>query len=161
MSIRAGVAVTALLSLVAACGGSTTAPVVTQGPPETYAPIITDDPMLGSGVITFGTDYDPDTLRITNPKHTFKVGSKGIAWSASLSDTVGGTSVTQIIASRSKSGVERTLINIDIDISNPDSDTLANEIDLALLVDRKPGTYVMRYLRDGDVLAAGEFTLVR
>jgi len=39
---------------------------------------------------------------------------------------------------------------------------LANQIDLALLLDRKPGTYVMRYMRDdGTVLAEGEFTLVK
>jgi len=38
---------------------------------------------------------------------------------------------------------------------------LANRLNLALLVGRKPGTYVMRYLRESDVLAEGMFTLTR
>jgi hypothetical protein len=113
------------------------------------------------GVITFGTAFDPDTLAITKPVSQFKATSKSIAWSASLTESADATSLTFIIASQSTSGTERVIIKQEVDVSNPDSDTFANDADLALLVDRKKGTYVMRYLRDSKVLAEGTFTLTK
>lgn len=147
--------------MLAACSGT---PAAQPAAPTAYAPdapVETLAPLYGTGVITFGTSFDPDDLSIAAPKSTFKVGSKKIAWSASLSRPAGATTLTLIIASRSKSGVETTLIKEDVDVSNPDFDTLANDADLALLVDRKAGTYVMRYLRDSTVLAEGTFTLIK
>lgn len=61
----------------------------------------------------------------------------------------------------STAGSERVRVKEEIDVSNPDSDLFANAIDLAALVDNKPGTYVMRYIESGDVLAEGTFTLVK
>jgi len=100
-------------------------------------------------------------LQIVGLRSSFKRTVKKIAWSAQLSELAGATSLTFVLASRSKSGVERILIRQETDISNPDFDILANRLNLALLVGRKPGTYVMRYLRESDVLAEGMFTLTR
>ena len=99
---------------------------------------------FGTGVITFGTAYDPDDLSIPQPRASFKTTTKKIAWSASLLTPAGATSLTLILA-----------------VSDPSFDVLANEADLALLLDRKAGTYVMRYLRGSDVLAEGQFALVK
>lgn len=152
----------AIALLVAACG--TAAPpagVPTIASNPTLTP--TDAPVVGggTGVISFGTGFDADSLAITGAKSSFKASTKKIAWSASLLEPAGATTLTIVIASRSKSGVERILVKQDVDISDPAFDTLANAVDLGLLVDRKPGTYVMRYLRDADVLAEGTFTLVK
>lgn len=152
----------AVALLVTACSGGAPA-----APRETFVPITpppaatTDAPIIGSGVITFGTAYDADTLAITAPKTSFKASSKKIAWSAALLGNAGATTLTFILASKSKTGAERIIIKQETDVSNPSFDTLANDADLSLLVDRKPGTYVMRYLRESDVLAEGEFTLTK
>lgn len=148
--------------LVAACSASPAAPtlpVITAAPAPTVS---VTDPIAGrTGKIAFGNNYDHDTLAVTGPTSIFKTSAKRIAWSASLWDSVNATSVTWILATQSKTGVETVLFKEEHDISNPDSDTLANAIDLGLLVGRKPGTYVMRYLRGKDVLAEGTFTLVK
>jgi hypothetical protein len=147
-----------LVVLVAACSAPPAAaptPTPTPGPTETpYVP-------FGTGVITFGTSYDPDDLSIPTPKTSFKTSSKKIAWSASLLMPAGATSLTFILASKSASGVEQIIVKTEVDISNPDVDTIANDADLALLVGRKAGTYVMRYLRGNDLLAEGQFRLVK
>jgi hypothetical protein len=146
--------------LIAACSTPAAAPVAT---PQPVTPTIaeTPPPLYGTGIITFGNNYDPDTLAITGPTSIFKSTAKRIAWSASLRRPAGATSLTLIIASVTKTGVETTLVKQDVDVSNPDFDTLANAIDLGLLLGRKPGTYVMRYLRESTVLAEGTFTLVK
>lgn len=115
----------------------------------------------GSGIITFGTAYDPDTLLISKPTSRFKRTYPEIAWSAELTRGAGSTTMTWIIASQSASGTEVTLLNQEQTVSNPDFDLLANVADLAFLVDNKAGTYVMRYIESGEVLAEGTFTLVK
>ena len=149
------------LLLLAACSGARPVATTTQQPATTPQP--TPDPTVPAtfGRITFGTSYDPDTLEIAKPITKFKRTIAMIAWSASLSDTVNATSIELVIASQSASGTERVIERVDIDVANPDSDTLANKVDLASIVGNKAGTYVMRYIRDGKVLAEGTFTLVK
>ena len=53
------------------------------------------------------------------------------------------------------------IYRLDIELADPESNIVANKIDLASLLDRKPGTYVMRYLRGGTTLAEGTFRLVK
>lgn len=146
--------------LVAACGASPAAPPVT---PQPVAPTSfeTLPPLYGTGVITFGNKFDPNTLKIIGPTSVFKASAKRIAWSAALRTPAGATTLTWILAKVTAGGAETTVFKQDADVSNPDFDTLANAIDLGLLLSRKPGTYVMRYLRDSDVLAEGKFTLVK
>jgi hypothetical protein len=148
------------VSLLACAGRPAAEPERTETPVVTLTP--TEDPDLANfGKITFGKNYDPDTLTIAKPITRFKRTYPEIAWSASLTDTVNDTSIEIIVARRSKAGVETTLISEEVDVSNPDSDLLANKVDLATLLDNKAGTYVMRYVRDGKTLAEGEFELVK
>ncbi|MEX1172439.1 MAG: hypothetical protein WEG56_07490 [Chloroflexota bacterium] len=91
---------------------------------------------------------------------SFKTTYPEIAWSADLTRAVGATSIEWVLASQSASGTERVTWSQELDISNPDSDLLANKLDLAFFVDDEPGTYVMRYIEGGEVLAEGTFTLV-
>ncbi len=153
--------------LVAACGGGGSV-TATQPPAATptQAPTVTEEPtndpvIEGLGVITFGTALDEDTLLITKVTSKFKRTVKKIYWSAQFSEPADSTSLTLVIASVSKSGAERGIIKEDVDISDPAFDLLANGANIALLVDNKAGTYVMRYLRESTILAEGEFTLVK
>jgi hypothetical protein len=155
-----------LALLVAACGAAPgvapTHPAVTTPPPAaSIGP--TDEPadVSGTGVITFGTALNEDTLQITKATNKFKRTASKIAWSADLTEAAGATSLTLIVASKSASGAERGIIKTDVDISDPTFDLIANSADIATLLDNKAGTYVMRYLRDATVLAEGTFTLVK
>lgn len=152
--------------VLAGCGGGTTIIYVT--PPPTEAPAVVAQPPdpepsfgLGSGVISFGTSYDPDTLTIPKPLTRFKRTYPEIAWSADMYRAIGATSMTWVIVEQSSSGAETTLIQEEQDVGSPDYTILANAADLAFLLDNKAGTYVMRYIESGDVLAEGAFTLVK
>lgn len=118
-------------------------------------------PVVGSGRISFGTGYDPTTLKVTGAKSTFGVKSKSIAWSAEFTEQAGATELTLVLASKRQGGAEESIHQEAISISNPAFGILANQADLASIVGNRPGTYVLRYLRGAVVLAEGEFTLVR
>lgn len=147
--------------VVAACGTTPAAPVVPDPTAPPFVPTL--EPVGGSGLITFGlpANLNEDTLEINPSRDSFKVSNKGIAWSAELSEEAGATTLTWILAKVSSGGSERIIWREDTDVSNPGFTILANEADLSLLVDRKPGTYVMRYLRDAEILAEGKFTLTK
>lgn len=150
------------LIVVAACQAPAPAgPAPTPAPIVTQAPVVT--PVAGSGVITFGrpSALDDDTLLINPSRDTFDVGTKKIAWSAHLSGPAEATKLTIIIAKVSGSGTERQVYTEKVPVSNPEFDILAADGDLAALVGRKPGTYVMRILRGATVLAEGKFKLVK
>lgn len=153
----------ATLALTACSGGPGAPPqptrTATPGPVITEAP--TDPPVIETGIVSFGLDYDPNSLDIVKPTARFKRTIKEIAWSASFSEPAGATTITLTIASVSAGGAEGVIESLDVKISNPRSDLLANKADLASLVGNKVGTYVLRYSRDGTVLAEGQFTLVK
>lgn len=154
---------TILTLVLAACSGSPAAPVATPTPFAPPAVVPTLAPLGGSGIITFGSpaNLNEDTLEIHPSKSSFGVGSKGIAWSAELTEEAGATSLTWIVAKVSASGAETIKWRKEVDVSNPSFSIFANHADLAFLLDRKAGTYVMRYLRDADILAEGKFTLTK
>lgn len=151
-------ALAASLALIVA--GCTTVAAPPAAVP-TPTPEITVPPLGGSGVITFGTAYNADTLYIDQPLTRFKVASRKIAWSASFSEAAGATTLTFVFASKSSAGVERILVKHDTDVADPAFDLIANDADLSLLAGRKAGGYVLRYLRGSTVLAEGEFSLVK
>lgn len=153
----------AIAFLAAACAspGAPATTVTPTNPPAVTTPEPEPAYEGGSGIITFGTAYDPDTLFIAKPLTRFKRTFPEIAWSAELARSVDATSVEWIVASQTASGSERVIIREDHDVSNPSNDLFANKIDLASLVDNKAGTYVMRYIESGEVLAEGTFTLVK
>jgi hypothetical protein len=134
-------------------------PTATTYIPPSETPTIA--PVHGTGIITFGTAYDSTDLTIPSPKTSFKTTAKTIAWSASFSESAGATTITLILASVSSSGVEKIIDKEDVAVSNPDFDILASKADLASIVGRKAGTYVLRYLRDATILAQGQFKLVK
>ena len=154
----------AIALLVAACSESGTAGAVTAPGQIEPTGVATPEPTPahegGTGRITFGTAYDPDTLEITTPFTKFKRGYPAIAWSADLTHAVGPTSITLVISRQSTTGVDETIVSQDVKIGDPDITILANVADLASLVDNRPGTYVMRYVKSVEILAAGSFTLV-
>ena len=152
----------AMALLIAACGGGAAAtdrPADPTERPTPEPPAYTVPPNFG--VITFGLDYDPDTLDIIKPTERFKATYPAIAYSASLTEGAGAAKLRLVVASVSAAGSERVIIDEDVAVSNPAADIFANKVDLASLLDNKPGTYVMRFLRDATVLAEGTFTLVK
>jgi hypothetical protein len=138
----------AALALVAACGGGT----ATNS-------LVPASPTPGLGVISFGTGVNPTTLLITTPETSFAVTNAAISWSAQLSETAGATSLTLIFAAVSATGTETGAIQQNMPVSNPGFTIFANTSDLPTIVGGKPGTYVMRILRDAKILAEGKFTL--
>lgn len=152
-----------LSALLAACGGST---AVSTTRPITEPPaVVTPEPEpafeVGTGIITFGTAYDEDSLEIPKPLTRFKATFPEIAWSASFWREPGTTTITLVLVRQSSGGAETTLINQEQSLGSPDYVILANSADLAFLADNKPGTYVMRYIESGDTLAEGSFELVK
>jgi len=150
--------------VLAGCSDTANAPVPARTAAPTTAPTAVPaaaPEFSRTGIITFGKSFNTNTLKIIGPAVSFKASSKLIAWSAELSEPAGATTITVILASRTAGGAESLLYKLDVDISDPSFGILANKADLALVVDRKPGTYIMRYLRGGTVLAEGTFRLVK
>ncbi|MGZ8439090.1 MAG: hypothetical protein ACXWXR_11200 [Candidatus Limnocylindrales bacterium] len=156
----------AIILLVSACGGgiieATAAPALIQAPAgvNAIAPIA-PAPRTVPGVITFGTAYDPNTLEMAKPLTRFKRTFPEIAWSAHLSRGVDAASMSWVVVRRSTSGVEKAVFDVDEPADGPSIRTVANAGDLALCVGNVAGTYVMRYVDAGEVLAEGTFTLVK
>lgn len=93
---------------------------------------------------------------VENPETTFSLDEeKQIAWTATLPEPVGDTSVNLVI---SPQGGRSELFGYRQ--FTPGATTLVNEMTLGRFI-RDPGVYVMRYISiDGEVLAEGEFELV-
>ena len=113
------------------------------------------------GLITFGQRYDETNQRAREVRTRFTAADSDIAWSAALAQAIGTRSLTLVIASRSPAGVETVVIRAAVPVSNPAAEVFAEKANLTKMLGNKPGTYVMRYFRDGDVLAEGTFTLVK
>jgi hypothetical protein len=146
-------------------GGSSVAGVArtspTALPPATPAPIPTPLPYYGPGTITFGKGYDPTSVAIIGPATKFKASTRKIAWQASLTGPPGASFLQFIIAMRKAHGSEVNVYTAKIKITNEHTNVVAAASDLAALVDRKPGTYVVRLVRAGDLMAKGQFTLTK
>jgi hypothetical protein len=135
--------------------GAALSPSITEQATPTLAPL------AGSGKITFGIGLDETTLEVTQPRSTFKLGSK-IAFSAELSEPAGATKLDVIIASVSSSGAEAVVYTETVSVSNPDDDVFGLKgFDISALVNEKPGKYVMRYFRASTKLAEGTLTLAK
>ena len=113
------------------------------------------------GTIEFGTKYDPDTLEMTRAAHRFHASAKSIAYVIHLSEAAGSTSLTLTLTRRTSGGAETTIATVPFEVANPDFDTFANWYDFAAFADRELGTYVLRIVREGKLLAEGTFRLVK
>ena len=121
---------------------------------EVIAPLIVE-PDPGSGFITFGVAFDPETLAIPKPLTRFKRTYPQIAWGAHLTHGVTASSITWAVAKRSASGKETPVFSVDEPIDGSEVTILANAGDLALLVGNEAGDYVMRYSDASELLAEG------
>ena len=117
--------------------------------------------VAGTGKITFGTDFDKDTLLISKPKKTFPKGVKKIAWSAQFVEPAGVTTLHLVFAKVGKGGSESIVDSSNVGISNPALDLVASKADLAGIAGHKVGVYRLRYLGGDRVLAEGTFRLVK
>ncbi len=148
------------LALTLVVGACSTAPAP-QVQILTAPPVATEAPVTElAGTIEFGTAFDPDTLVMTEPTSRFKRTYSPISYVIHLSGPAGATELTATLTRRASGGVETTIDSVPMPIANPDFDTFANAADLAASVGNTPGTYVMRVIREGTVLAEGTFTLV-
>jgi hypothetical protein len=100
------------------------------------------------------------TLAIVKPASSFKTTSRLIAYSADLSEPAGTVAATLIYATREAGGVESVVYKMSWPVADPSFTRLATKEDLAGFFGRKPGTYVLRFLRGATVLAEGTFRLV-
>jgi hypothetical protein len=161
MRILASLLLFLALDLIACGGGTSTTSPATE-PPAVESVEPTEVPVDGSGVITFGLAYDPDTLEIPKPIARFKRNLKrDIAWSAELVEPAGATSIKVVFARVGKGGTEELILSTDTELSNPDFTIVANAADLVTLAENRAGTYVLRYLRDATLLAEGQFQLIK
>ena len=155
----------AIALFVAACADASAYPtaapaLVRAAPVEDAIVLLAPIRHPETGVITFGTAYDPKTLAIPKPLTRFKRTYPVIAWSADLSRGVTGGYVTWTVVRQSDSGDEAVMFEVEEPIDDAHLTTLANSGSLTSHVDHVPGTYVMRYVDAGEVLAEGAFTLV-
>ena len=156
----------AVALVLSACGSGYVYPTAA---PAVERPDLVEDAMVliaparepVTGVITFGTSFDPDTLDIPEPLTRFKRTFPVIAWSADLAHGVNAAFVSWTVVRRTDSGIEETMFDVEEPIDGSTITSLANSADLAFHVDHIAGTYVMRYLDSSEILAEGTFTLVK
>ena len=151
----------AIALLVVACGSdgnsATPRPSASQAPTQ----LPTAARIVGSGVIRFGHDYDPASLSIIRGSGRFRTTEAAIAWRAEFSEAANASSVVLLLAAVSATGAESVIETLDVAVAHPDFNLLASKADLATLAKHRAGTYVLRYIRDGTVLAEGRFKLVK
>jgi hypothetical protein len=110
-------------------------------------------------VITFGSDYDPVDLTIVAPATDFHVGAH-VAWRADFSRPPGTATVRFTLTELRPVGPSIVHWQEDIPLSNPAFTVLVNRAVLSTYAHDEPGTFVMRYLAGGTVLAVGTFIIV-
>lgn len=150
-----GILAFAVVALVGCTGSGNSA----SAPPSEAPSAPPSQAGAAPGSITFGTILDSG-LVISDPATSFDANVPQIAWSAVLKDKVGATSITLVFASVAADGSETVIQQTDVPVSSPDFNVLGSGgVDLATLAGNAPGTYVLRYIRGGTVLAEGEFAL--
>lgn len=110
----------------------------------------------GPGVITFGTQFNADTLRITDP-HTAFPPTGRFVWSAQLTEAAGAPQLTiRLSAFDPATGIETPVSETIDQVDNQQSVIFLRRPLMQRLVD-EPGIYVLRYLRGEVLLAEGYF----
>src|SRR3954454_3407779 len=145
---------------VGACAPAEAAPSVKPAPTVAASIDYTTPEPPPLGLITFGQSFDPLTKRALQVRTQFTTDDPEIAWSTSLVQAVAAKKLQMLIAARSATGSERIVSRKDVKVEDTTSLVFATKSNLASAVGKKAGTYVLRYLRDGIVIAEGTFTLV-
>lgn len=155
--------IVAALVLAALLAGCASEPRLSPTPtPRALSP--DDFPTLAPppiGLITFGQSYDEANQRAREVRTVFTANDPDIAWSVALAQAIGTQSLTLVIASRAPIGMEAVIVRAAVPVANPIAEVFAVRADLTKMLGNKPGMYVMRYFRDGYVLAEGTFRLVQ
>lgn len=139
----------------------------TPGPlptPET-PPAPTPDPSPfvvevreGPGYITFGSGWDSNQ-NMQNVSATFTPGGR-LAWSALLTEPAAAARLDITVHRVDPTdGSESLVYEEQYRVRNPDGSWYLRRVSMGDVTDG-PGIYVMRYLRDGDVLSEGYFEVV-
>jgi hypothetical protein len=142
----------------------TTGPTAPPTPTNTLPPSPSPSPFLievrqGPGAITFGTKYNPKTLRILDPQTTFPLTGR-LVWSAQLTEAAGAPELTVVInAYDPLTGSETLSWEQTRPVENQQATIFLRRLAVERLVSA-PGIYVMRYLRGDILLAEGYFEVV-
>jgi hypothetical protein len=72
-----------------------------------------------------------------------------------------GTTMVKELVTRRSGESERVVYSESVELTKPENAMLASKDDLARRLGRQAGTYLMRYIRGGAVLAEGTFRLVQ
>jgi len=138
----------------------TPSPTAAPTPVTTIRPV-TAAPFAGTGPMTFGVEYSPDSFLILKQATKFSVDVKKIAWNAALLQPAGARALALRFARVLKGGAEEVLDSVEIPLSDPRAMIVAATFDMAAAANNEPGTYVVRLVRGDDVMAEGTFTLVK
>jgi hypothetical protein len=113
----------------------------------------------GAGYLTFGSGWTRGSLEMQNVSATFTPGGR-IAWSAVLSEPAGAPAL-DVVAARLdfEEGTEEVTWEERYEMQNQQSERILRRVAINNLTDG-PGVYVVRYLRNGEVLSEGYFELV-
>lgn len=110
----------------------------------------------GPGAITFGTEWDEDTLRVTDARTTFPPRGRFV-WSAELTEAAGAPELQVTISSYDPDdGAETVIAQSVTEVENQSATLFLRRQPMQRLVD-EPGIYVVRYFRGDILLAEGYF----
>jgi hypothetical protein len=133
----------------------TPSPTPAPTPPPTASPVASGPP----GTITFGADYDPQTLAIIGPTSTIHLGQL-VAWRADLSEPAGSTTLTFTVSEPNPPGPEFPHWQQDFSVPDASFVVIVNKVDLSVYVHGEPGSFIMRIRRGQALLAEGHFSLI-
>jgi hypothetical protein len=109
----------------------------------------------GPGAITFGTQFDPNTLRIVDATTTFPARGR-FYWSAQLAEAAGAPELLITVSAYDPAtGAETPVSEESWPVENQQATIFLRRLQMQRLVDG-PGVYVVRYMR-GDILLAEGF----
>jgi hypothetical protein len=139
--------------------GPSPSPTATATLPATPSPSpspFTIEVREGPGAITFGTEYNENSLRITDPHTTFPPTGRFV-WSAELTEAAGAPELTyRVLAYDPSTGSETLITEQTFEVKNQQATIFLRRQPMGRVVPG-PGIYVLRYLRGDILLAEGYF----
>ena len=108
----------------------TPTPTAAPTPAMTIRPV-TAAPFVGTGPMTFGVEYSPESFLIVKQATKFSVGVREIAWNAALLQPAGARALTLRFARVLKGGAEEVLDSVEIPLSDSRAMIVAATLDMA------------------------------
>lgn len=136
--------------------GTAPAPTTAATPATTHVPPLVH---IGEGYVTFGTDLDAQS-HVTDPRSTFSRNQR-IAWSAYLSAPADSTELRVQILKLDDAvvGGERLILDDGVPPFIVDAQIFTRRIRPQAVLDG-PGVYVVRYLRETELLSEGFLEII-